>query len=247
MLSSLNISNRGSWVPRCIFVAVLLCGTIHLAAAQSPRETLQRAEEFLRIGDADQALALLRELQVDRPDDDMVLYGIAMAHHRQAERLLEQEALAPALEALSEAREAYVRLGAQSGDPEVAANARYNSASLQAEASKLQFNPEEYEAGVARIRAAIEALEAVVTQYPDHAAARHNLEHMRLTLKTILSNPPESEESEEESEEQPQDSPAAYSLFEFAETDLPEANVEVMGEGDTVILRPSPTQGGSAE
>ena len=234
------------YIPSRIAMLLVLGVLVMMTTPLAAQEPLQRAEEFLRIGDVEQALELLRELQVDRPDDDMVLYGIAMAYHRRAERLLEVDDLPQALEALSEAQEAYTRLGAQSEDAGVAADAFYNSATLQAEASKLRFTPEDFEAGVARIRAAIEALETVVAQYPEYDAAQHNLEHMRLTLKEILSNPPESEESEEDQEDQ-QDTPQPFSIFEFAETDLDDANAEVLEQGDTVLLRPSQPQGGEQE
>lgn len=222
-----------------------LMGLLATFAASASREALQRAEEFIRIGDSEQALEILRELQVEQPDNDMVLYGIAMAYHHQAQRLLEQEELESGVNVLQEARRAYARLGETTNDAALRADASYNEATLHAEQSKVQFSPENYEEGVAGIRGAIAALEAVVAQYPDHAAAQHNLEHMRLVLRDILSDPPE--EEEQESESQPEDAPQPFSIFNFAETDLPGAAAEVLEQGDTVMLHPSGGIGANTE
>lgn len=215
------------------------------SAAEASSAELQKAEEFLQIGDTDQALELLREVQVDQPENDMVLYGIAMAYHKKAQQLIENDEVEQGLSALQEARSAYARLSEQSEVPEIRADAAYNRATLQAQASELQFSPEQYEEGVSAIREAVDALESVVSRYPEHPQARHNLEYMRLRLKEILNNPPE--EEEQESESPPEDSPEPFSIFNFAETDLPGANAEVLEDGNTVVLHPSNGRGAASE
>ena len=223
---------------KCIYNGIVLVIVFLISQpAEASREVMQRIEDYIRIEEFDTALELLRELQVESPDNEMVLQGIAVAHQGKAQKFFSLDDIEQGLAALGEARSVYQRLAELSSNPETRLKARFNAATLTAQESKVLITPEDYNESVARIRRAVDALNTVVTQYPEHEAARHNLEHMRLVLKDLLANPPEQEGQEDKSP--PDEQPQLMSIFNFADTELPGADAELAGSGDTVILHPS--------
>ncbi len=223
---------------KCIYnVTVLVIMVLTSLPAAASREIMQRVEDYIRIEEYDAALELLRELQVELPDNEMLLQGIAIAQLGKAQKLIGLEDEEQGLAALSEARIVFQRLAEQTDNPETRVNARFNEATLLAQESKLRITPDDFKESVARVRRAVDALNDVTAQYPEHDAARHNLEHMRLVLKELLANPPEQESQNDESP--PDEQPQMMSIFNFATTELPGADAELAESGDTVILHPA--------
>jgi len=181
------------------------------AAADAFNDRLRHGNALLRSGDAEEAIALYRELQVENPASEILNFALGCAQYEAAEQHLDVKDDAEAEAALLAARDAFDR--AQVGDdPALRRDAAYNRANAVARLAMLQDDAEDFAQTVQRYEESIKTYEEVLRRYPELDGARQNLDHMRYRLKKMLQNPPpppESDQSEqqdqqEESEQQEQ-------------------------------------------
>jgi len=226
---------RHTWIG-CACVALLLPGT---AFAGSMAERLDQANGHLRSGDAKRALELYREVQVDHPDEDRVIFGIGCAQYDQAALLAkraqsalpaepeaeaETEATPGVTELYDAAADSFGRLAA-SPAPELRADAAFNRGNCQVGKAAFLETQAQRDGAVAAYREAIATYEALLKEAPEHAGARTNLDHARYKLKQLLRQ----EQEEPEEQEKPK------SLFLEPRTELPGARVEVPEDAPTEV------------
>jgi tetratricopeptide (TPR) repeat protein len=232
---------------RLSFAVAMVClaGCVSSAHGESVRSRLEQAQTHLRANDSAKALEIYRELQVEHPESEPAVFGAGCAQYVQGESKLALNAGEEAVAAFAEARASFERL-VGSRNPEIRANAAFNRANCIAQTAKLTAaNPEQYEAGVAALREAAAAYGVVLKEFPDHAGAKQNLDHVQYLLKKMLQNPPEKKEQDKDQKEPPkdEDQPKPVSVFIRAATELPGAEAQIHPESDTVELVP-PGQGG---
>lgn len=203
-------------------------------------ETVRAAGGLLEKGDAEAALTLLKEAQVDYPDAAALRFGIACAQYVKGERLSESGTPEEAKAAFDEARSLFSAL-AGDPDPRIAREAVFNGANTVAREALAAAGAGDHAAAVAALRSAVSAYEAGLARYPDHAGMRQNLDHVQLKLKELLQNPPQQEEQKDQQEQQPPEKqPEIVSLFGGASTELPGAQARV--EENTAYLVPPQKQ-----
>lgn len=175
-------------------VLVLAAGP---AAAQEETfaERVEAGRQLAMRGEYDEALAVFRDLQTDRPDADLLEYNIGCVEYERALSDIRADAGEPARAALDAARQSFQKAAA-AANPEIRRRAAYNEANAVAQWAKLAAAAQEHDQAVEAFESAVAQYEAVLARYPDHAEARHNLEHMRYLLKRMLQNPPESPPSQ---------------------------------------------------
>lgn len=223
----------------CNRCPIILCIALLLVAgfsgnAPAFEPAVREAASLLRSGDADKALATLKEAQVDYPDAPELRFGIACATFAKGDGLLQTGAQKEGLAALTEAQSLFFDL-TQRPEPHIAREATHNHTAVIAREALLLVEGGDYTGGVAALRRAVSALESAYERYPEHEGIRQNLEHIQFKLKELLQNPPPQEEqpSEQPPQEQPQ---GVMSRFGHAATELPGARTQV--EENTAILMP---------
>jgi hypothetical protein len=191
------------------------------AWADPPSARLEEGHAHLRVGDTESALTVYRDLLVDYPDSDVLHYNIGCAQYTDALRRLEHEDGPDALETLNEASTAFMQ-AQRSPDRGLRMRAGYNLANSKAQAAKFLAGSGQQEETITAFESSIVEYESFLSQFPKHASAKHNLDHMRYLLKRMLQQPPQeqdqqdqqqddSEEDQEEGDEQqeqPQDGEA---------------------------------------
>lgn len=191
-------------VPRLLCaMAVVLTVMPSLAAGATFNERLRAANEKLRSGDTDGALAAYRDLQVDQPESEMLYYGMGCAQYDAAEQHIKQEHAEDATAALEAARDAFAKASTAQDDG-LRTNAAYNEANAVAQLALQQAASQDYEAAISSLEDSVAQYEAFLERHPDHAGARQNLDHVRYQLKQMLQNPPPPPEEQEQQQQQEQ-------------------------------------------
>lgn len=223
----------------CMALSVLFLAALPCFGA-GIEKTVQEANGLLEKGDADAALNLLKESQVDYPDAAELRFGIACAQYARGEKLLESGAAEEAKAAFGEARSLFNTLSAND-NPQISREAVYNGANTVAREALAVAETGDHAAAVTALRGAVSAYEAGLARYPDHAGMRQNLDHVQLKLKELLQKPQQEEEQQQpEQQKPPEQSPQVVSLFGQASTELPGAQARV--EENTAYLVPPKKQ-----
>jgi len=207
-------------------------GLCFYSGAASVEQGLRDARQLLDKGDPDGAISLLKEAQVDSPAASELRFGIACALFVKGEHLLKSGAAEESKTAFAEARSLFESL---EKDPQerIAREAAFNRATVIARQALEIANGDDYAAGVAALRNAVQAYETAVTRYPDHPEIRQNLDHVQFRLKQLLQNPPPEQEK-------PEEQPPILSRFGQAATDIPGAQTQI--EENTAVLIPPEKQ-----
>ena len=174
------------------------------AAADAFNDRLRHGNALLRSGDAEGAIALYRELQVENPASEILNFALGCAQYEAAEQHLDVKNDAEAEAALLAARDAFDR--AQVGDdPALRRDAAYNRANAVARLAMLHDDAEDFAQTVQRYEESIKTYEEVLRRYPELDGARQNLDHMRYRLKKMLQNPPPPPESDQSQQQDQQE------------------------------------------
>jgi hypothetical protein len=179
-------------------VLALLCLP---ATAESFYDRLAEGNAKLEARDAEAALTIYRDLQVERPESDVLYYQIACALYEDAMSKTSSPAVDEAAEEFVEAIQTFDKVATSSNDA-VRVNARYNRANTVSQMAKLTQKSGDPEATFAAYREAIKAYEDFLRVHPAHKAARHNLDHMRYELKKMLQNPPQKQQQPQNEQQQ---------------------------------------------
>jgi len=172
-----------------IALAFLLVAAQGAFAAESFDSRLARAHDTLRNGDPDGALTTYRELQTEDPESEVLYYSMGCAQYKQGAKLSEEKAPRDAVESFKTSRESFEKV-LNAHDPEIRKDAQYNHANATAQIAINSVSAQQYEESKKAFEDSVKEYEAFLKQYPDHADARQNLDHVRYMLKSMLQNPP---------------------------------------------------------
>lgn len=186
------------------------------AHAESFNSRLARGQALLNTGDADEAITIFRDLQVDRPESEVLQYGLGCAHYEKALKAARDNAPGDAINALTEAAAAF-ETASMTPDNALRKNAQYNKCTVLGQIAKQAVAGDDHEQTIAAFEQAISSLEDFLRRYPGHADAQTNLNNLRYELKKYLQQmqPPEQQEqsgsggdqneSDQEQQQQQQD------------------------------------------
>ena len=181
-------------------VICLLAVTVGVYAAESFDKRLAKANETLRNGDPDGALAMYRDLQTEDPESEVLYYSMGCAEYKQGSKLVEDKAPRDAVESFKTAKESFEKtLNAR--DPEIRRNARYDHANATAQIAINSIGAQQYEESKKAFEESVKEYEDLLKQYPDMTAARQNLDHMRYLLKSMLQNPPPPQQQQQDQQQ----------------------------------------------
>lgn len=240
-MRSLPIACRGADCLRRgfpVLLALLIVGAAAQAAAASLHAGLQHAESLASKGDWDGALDAYHALQVEHPNEDVVLFGLGCAQYRKAEGMPEGADPTDRGALYTEAQSTFERL-TTSSNAQVAADAAFNRANCVAQKAAM-IPDQQAKPKTQALRQAIAAYEAVLASYPEHAGARKNLDHVRYSLRLLQQNMQEQKnednKNEQSDDKQPPEPPQQIALFTEAQTEIPGAKAVVSEDSDTVQL-----------
>lgn len=232
---------------RCTTTCLLTAGLLLMASAAqaaSYDDRLEQANALLRSGDATKALERYRELQVDYPDAEAVIFGIGCAQYKQADAMAERVAMmgpqtsgqdqqeGPTIpDRFDEAAETFGRL-AGSTDADLRANAMFNAGNCATKKAKFLAGQQQKEPAIAAYREAAGVYEALLESAADHARARQNLDHARYEMKLLMQQPDEDEEK-----------PEPVTAFTEIRTEIPRARVQVDEETGNMLELITPKRG----
>ena len=193
-----------------IIYTVAIVSAMTNATAMSLAQGIYKAQEQLEAGEVERALEIFQELRVDYPEAKELRFGIGCAWFLKGEQHIAGGAMEEAAAAFAEARSCFDAL-LNDENANIAREATFNRANSLTREAMLIDPAMDYDSAVAALRASVEAYEKGLEQYPDHAAMRQNLEHVRYQLKQLLQRAPE---QQEEQQQQPPDQqpPSVYSL-----------------------------------
>ncbi len=188
----------------------LLCAALALAAAvaapvpaPAQETSLTRAHEMMRNGEFEAAAAEYEALQVEQPENPLLPYGYAAARYRAGEARV--DGTGDAKGAFEDAERAFETLANQEFDNEAVRQAAlFAHANSVAQVAKQTVNPENYDAGVAALRRAVQMYEDYLGRYPADTRAQQNLRHVRYLLKNELRNPPDQPEQDQDDQQDDQ-------------------------------------------
>ncbi|MFO7775540.1 MAG: hypothetical protein R6W89_07045, partial [Candidatus Hydrogenedentota bacterium] len=83
-------------------------------------------------------------------------------------------------------------------DIELREDAAYNRVNTEGQQARAIARAAPHEEALEAVKDSISNYEEFLAQYPDHEAARHNLDHMRYLRKTLVEDPPQEEPEPEE-------------------------------------------------
>ena len=186
------------------------------------QQEVATAEALLEQGEAEKALALFQQLQIDYPQAPEVILGVGSAQYRAGELALASGAAEQARTRFAEAQESFQRLFSEARE-EVRSSAMFDYANALARTART-FDPhKEAQRQMRALESAINAYEQVLEAFPDHAGAQQNLDHVRYQLKVLR-----------QGQQDPQEQPPVQIRIE-ASTDLPRK--EAVVEEHEVILQ----------
>lgn len=248
-------------MPKPILIAMMLIlATAANAASLGAR--FEEANGLLQSGDTDGAIALYRDLLVDHPNSETLRYAMASAEHRAGRNSAAQGARETAQSLFDTAKTSFDELtDAEASD--IRREATFASADTLVQKALLNEyedsagtgtapqtittanaampvgGPDNYKQAVDGWKAAVQALESVVREYPDMERARRNLDAARYRLKKLLQDPPEDQQEEEQ---QPQDQPPppqqVVVYMQDASTEYQGLDAQANEAGDIVRLVP---------
>ena len=229
-------------------VAFAMCAALCLcAAAESRAARLSRAHAKLKESDPAAAIEILRELQVESPGDERVLYALGCAQYRLAEM---QATGAPALPGAAPTGglfdEAQATFGALSDarDPDIARHASFDRANCLAQSAKLAAqDPAKAQAAISDLVLAASAYEDYLRKYPDDRDARQNLDHVRFLLKVLKQQQKDDPQQQEQQKQEKNEQPKATLAVRNAQTEIPGATAVIGDEGVIQLQRPAATGG----
>lgn len=231
---------------RRTFLLLLVALLPGIALAESSAARLAKAHAELNGGSPATALELLRELQVEQPNDERVRYALGCAQYKLAEAQANTEAApgpAPAVPSASfdEAQKTFDGL-IHADDRTIARAAAFNRANCLAQSAKaLLANPAKASDAQNGLRSAIVAYEDLVRRYPDDASAQQNLDHVRYLLKKLQAE--KKDEEKKDDQQQKDEQQKAMLNVRNAATEIPGARA-VVGEDSTVkLVQPGSTGG----
>lgn len=179
---------RRSWT--CLLLG-LAC--THAVAAPFVSR-LAEGQKLLKKGNPDAAIALFRDLQVERPNSPELLFSLGMAQFEQA---ASKEIAEEAIPGFEEARKSF-ELARSSGRKDLRRDANFNAANSLAKIALTQLGQQSGGDDLEKsFEAAIGAYEDHLRQYPDDLRAQTNLNHLRYQLKKALQNPPPPQDQQE--------------------------------------------------
>jgi tetratricopeptide (TPR) repeat protein len=218
-------------------VTILALSAVSFGAyAESRSARLSAAHAKLQEGDPAAALEALRELQVEDPSDERVLYALACAQYRLAEA---QAATGDPNTAFKDAQAAFETLS-RAKDPGIARQASFDRANCLAQAAKLSMaDPKNAKAAVGALQAAAAAFEAHLAVYPDDKGARQNLDHVRFLMKNLQREKKDEEQKQDEKKDDKQ--PKAVLSVRNAVTELPGATAVVGDDATVQLVKPGAT------
>lgn len=226
-------------------IAIVLLGLVCCPSlmAASIQQELDRARALLDAGDAAGAEQLYRELQVEAPESDLVVFGLGCAQYLSGEQHAAAQSPDLAFKSFDAARDSFNRV-ITSQNTRLRESAVYNHANCLAQQAKLIDPTQQYEEAVAALRQTVAAYEAILRDYPGHPETQQNLDHTRLLLKTLLQQPPEKQEQEDQEQQQPppEQPPQVFSLFTEAATELPGARAIAVDNTARVLTLPQPEE-----
>lgn len=208
--------------------------TLLSACAGGPREAIDKGNQLAQSGATEDGLNVLLEARVEAPESVELLFAIAGAEAALGDRLLEQHDLEGARSRFMDARATFGRCA---NAPHLAGGAAYNAATCLLRLDNVLERGKDYAGRVENLKAAVAALEAVVSAYPDQPRAKKNLDCARYRLALLLQSPPS--ESENQDGNGQEDEPDPASGVAGASTQLPGATVEVES-GSVVVLHTTP-------
>jgi len=220
-------------------LTLLLMGLAVPAWADAFHTRLEEATGLLQQGLFDDAIKALEEMKVDFPDRPVLDYALGSAQYQRAEGL---NAAGKPAEALSAYKDAETRFGGISAqnDPKVGLAAAFGRANAMAQQAKIAASPDKYKEAITALRNTEAAYLDVIKRDPHYPGAQQNLDHIRLMLKKLLQNPPQSQQNGEQQQppedQKKQPQPKLVSVFRGATTQLPGATA--VADGATVTLKP---------
>lgn len=207
---------------RLCCAAMVLVFAPHATAA-SFNARLESANDLLRRGKADAALRVYRDLLVEEPESLEAAFGAGCAEYELAASP-DVDGTA-ALAGFAAARRAFEEVAGKAGGA-LRRRAAYNAANATAQQAKQMLKGAPAGEAVGTLRESINAYERVLSRYPEHGKARHNLDHVRYLMKTML---------RQEQQQQPQDG------------EPEEQDDEEKQQKDTASQEPSPQEDSSEE
>ena len=215
----------------CLLILLAVATTANAASWNS---RLQFAQTLLQSGQAAEALEAFNELQVEDPENTSVQFGIAASHYQMGEHHATQGVAEAASEAFTEAEQHFDRLS-RSEDARISEHSAFNRANCLAEKAKLSAgDPALAQAAVGAYKAAAEAYDQVLAQWPENRPAEQNRDHVRYALKVLQQ---QMEEQQQEQEQQPEQQPQqAFVMLQSATTQIKDADAKTNEAGDTVTL-----------
>lgn len=200
--------------------------------------SLSAAHEMLQKGDAAGALEALRELQVENPSDERVLYALACAQYRLAQT---QAASGDPAAAFKDAQASFESLSGAK-DPKIAREASFDRANCLAQSAKLSMaDPKNASAAIGALRSAAAAYESHLAAYPDDENAKQNLDHVRFLLKKLQREKKDEQQDQKQDQKNDQKPPQAELSVRNAATELPNAKALVGDDGTVRLVRPGAT------
>jgi len=230
--------------PTIALVCLLISLSALRAEAASYAARLHEAQTLLEKGDAAAAIERYRELQVDFPTDEAVLYGLGCAHYRHAEQIASLppgQATPP--EAVFQAAITAFESLSSAQNPRIQENAIFNRANCLAQMGRAAAkDPSAIQKAVSSLRMAIAAYEDLANRFPNNADVQQNLDHVRYLLKQLLQQTQKKEDkNEEKGDEQNEDQPnqlTGVTRISEASTDLLDSKTEIHEDTVTVFETP---------
>nr|AUN36972.1 hypothetical protein [uncultured bacterium] len=228
-------------------IAFALCSGGAWAASSAAR--LSQAHAKLKEGDAAGAMELLRELQVESPGDEHVLYALGCAQYKLAEGQQGAGAGSPAGDAAAGFKQAEASFDGlrDASDPEIAKQSSFDRANCLAQAAKSDLqDPAKAKDAEQALRGAAMAYEEHLRRYPGDKGAEQNRDHVRYLLKKMQREKKDNQDQNEKKDEQKKDQEQRKALLSVRnpQTELPGAKAVIGGEGTVQLVKPG-TPGGN--
>jgi tetratricopeptide (TPR) repeat protein len=222
-----------------LLLVALLATSVAPAWADAFHTRLREVNVLLEQGLFDEATKALDEMKVDYPDRPVLDYALGSAQYQRAEGLSAAGKPAEALSAYKDAETRFSGISPQA-DAKIALAAAFGRANAMAQQAKMAASPDKYKEAITALRNTEAAYQDVIKRDPAYPGAQQNLDHIRLMLKQMLQNPPQSQENGEQQQppedQKKQPKPKLISVFRGATTQLPGATA--VADGATVTLKP---------
>ncbi len=177
-------------------ICLILTTLAIAAAADPPRDDVVAANNLLKQGKTDAALNAYRSLQIDDPESELLYYNIGCAELESVSGSGGAPDESTAIDSLNNAKKWFDK-ASMAEDATIRRDARFNRINADSQLAKILATGEDHEGAIKAFENAIFGYEDFLDQYPGHAGATKNLNHMRYLLKTMMQNPPEEQEQQQ--------------------------------------------------